>query len=239
MELRKFWDTKPYSVIHEYDVKESKNLFRFKMLRPIPQSAWELIIGDSVHNARSALDYIAWRLAGSDLADIHTQFPICLTSDKFDKLRWRLKRIPRDALTEILKLQPYTQPNPEASALWLLQELDARDKHKLITAVEYVTESSGISVEDPVPVTIPHRALSKLEDNTVVAEIPGPPNPEVKMEIEFSFGILFEWGIVSSTDDYGVRDCLCKIFDAVEIVIKRFEWLLRTNPRWINERNKL
>ena len=206
------------------------------MLEPIPHTSWGLRIGDAVHNARTALDYIAWRLAGGDLADIYTQFPIYLTSDKFESARWRLekrKRIHADAIAEMAKLQPYTRPRANQSALWLLQELDARDKHKLITITQQVTRSSSVTVNDPVPVTIPYLALDRIQHDTVVAEIGGAPNPDVNMQIEFSFEVLFERGFPTAGDEFAVSDSLLKVFDIVAQVIRRFEWLLKRNPDWI------
>jgi len=43
-----------------------------------------LMIGDCVHNMRAALDYIAWELAGYDIKETTTMFPICGTADEFN-----------------------------------------------------------------------------------------------------------------------------------------------------------
>ena len=111
-ELQKFWDTKPNTVVHEYDAEQRKNLFRLKVQTPAPLAAWALIIGDAVHNARSALDYVAWRLAGSVLDDTHTMFPICDSPAKFEEAKSRrLKRVHPAAIAAIGEFQPYLRPN--------------------------------------------------------------------------------------------------------------------------------
>src|SRR5215467_14021897 len=42
----------------------------------IPSVEWALLIGDCVHNLRSALDYLVWEMAGADPNDRMTMFPI-------------------------------------------------------------------------------------------------------------------------------------------------------------------
>lgn len=233
-ELQKFWDTKPNTVIHEYDSERRKNLFRLKVQTPAPLSAWALIIGDAVHNARSALDYVAGRLAGSVPDDTRTIFPICESPAKFEEAKSRrLKRVHTDAVTAIGEFQPYLRPILKESAFWLLEELDKRDKHRLRTPIYGVAFNSSFSITDPLAVTLPERPGAPLKDNAVFAEVGGLPNPYVKMNLEFSFDIFLERGIVSDSDDYEVRQGLIKIFDAVDLVIARFDRLLLANPTWI------
>ena len=50
----------------------------------LPGEDWALRIGDCIHNLRAALDYIAWRLAGSRPTDTQTQFPIFNTKPGWD-----------------------------------------------------------------------------------------------------------------------------------------------------------
>src|SRR5208282_3300584 len=135
-EMRAFLDSKPFATDEGYDSKQSKYLLKLKILKPIPQDRWALMIGDCVHNARCALDYVAWRLAGSKLNDRSTLFPIYETQPGFDKMieRRKLKnRIHPDALREIARCQPYMRAYPQMEPLWLLEELVARDKHKLLS----------------------------------------------------------------------------------------------------------
>ncbi len=234
MQLQTFWESNPYPIVHEYDSKESKNLFRLKMRRPAPLRDWALIIGDAVHNARAALDYIAWRLAGSVPGDTSTSFPICSCLDSFKNAsKSRLKKLLPDAIAAIGELQPYLRPNVKESALWLLEELDRRDKHRLLTPIQCFSTTSKVVVRAALPVTVPMMPGSRLEDNAVIVEVGGPPNPNVDMELELSLDILFERGLVSETADYEVRQCLINIFEAVDIVIGRFNWLITRNPKLI------
>jgi hypothetical protein len=234
METRKFWDSDSHAVVYEYNVEESKNLLRFKLLKAIPQHSWGLILGDVVHNVRSALDYIIWRLAGSDLADRTSMFPICLSEDDWKRAQWRFQKRPihADALAYIRSLQPYTRPDPRRAILWLLQELDARDKHKLISMTRSVAQTARFRGTGEL--TVPYEAVEgALKDGTVLVEYPGPP--QVRMDVEFKLGftIMFERGVVSDTTDVAVPECVSKIFDAVEAIITNFETFLTVHPNWI------
>jgi hypothetical protein len=92
-EFRRFHANETNGVVCEYDPERRQYVGRFKIFRPIPQHSWGLLLGDSVHNLRSALDYIAWRLAGSDPTDLKTLFPICIHPAKFQSQRFRFGRI--------------------------------------------------------------------------------------------------------------------------------------------------
>jgi len=220
----KFWDSDAYTLIHEYNREEAKNILRFKWLKPVPQHLWGAILGDALHCARSALDYIAWRLAGSDLTDRHTFFPICLTEKDWRAAQWRYRRHPihSQAFDHIHSLQPYRRPDPERTFLWALQELDARDKHKLITLTESLARASQI--EGTGQITIPYGVIEgPLQDGMIIIEYPGPPAARTDLNIHLSFQVVFDstTGIWANLE---VISILKPIFDVVDAIIGNFEF---------------
>ncbi|MGO8802565.1 hypothetical protein [Candidatus Binatus sp.] len=223
----------------KFDARQSKYLFRVDSLEPIPQARWALIIGDCVHNARTVLDYIAWRLAGSDLADRDTSFPICLTQHQWFSGYWRVERIRHwAAIAEIHKLQPYLRPNPQTRALWFLQELDARDKHKLLTTTEVLTDQCTVWGHGPGGRPFPTRIFDgPLELDAIIAEVSVPvgiPYEEVKVEANFSFDVTFDRNIASSAAIYSVRSGLAEIIYTVDRVLRHFAELIDKNPTWLS-----
>jgi hypothetical protein len=231
-----FLKAKPYAVVQEYDSEHAKYVFKLKIVKAIPQIELGLMIGDCVHNLRTALDYIAWRLAGSDLADRASFFPIHICLDHFNGGLYRLKRIHKDAISEIRGLQPYTTSKPEADMLWLLQELDARDKHKLITVTQTTAYGMRFTVDEFTDrygdIRI-HRGVG-LDDGAMVAEISVPKgSPQSKVEVEgFAFDMKIEGGI-DIFKRYPVGMVLAQIKSRVEEVITRFERLITDHPDWI------
>lgn len=242
-ESGRFLDDDAYSIFTEYDAEQRKYIWRLNILKSPLQTYWAGIIGDCVHNARSALNYLAWRLAGSDLSDKETLLPIYDRPDKFEASLWRLKRIHRDAVAEFRKLQPYARTDPENSNLWVLQELDAHDKHKLLamTATHPMSLSVGVragfkEVTAATQVIFPK---FRFEQNAIVAEalLPFPiMDDEVEVDGKFTFEIAFERGIISSAGDYPVFDSLREIIWTVEKTLRYFEGLLDANPHWLPPR---
>jgi hypothetical protein len=104
--------------------------------------ALPLIIGDCVHNLRSALDHLVLQLAllkGTSITEAadKTSFPVCLLRKDFrSKTKRFVDLIKPEALTAIEDFQPYkTSDPPDTAFLWLLSELDIIDKHRLLVVV--------------------------------------------------------------------------------------------------------
>jgi hypothetical protein len=103
-----------------------------------PDDVWpeiSCVVGDCVHNLRSALDHVAFaigslRLTDEQLRDLY--FTIRPTRAAFDKatLRNPLPGMGADWKTFLEGVQPFQGAPYEA--LWALHELDKIDKHRLI-----------------------------------------------------------------------------------------------------------
>jgi hypothetical protein len=92
------------------------------------------IVGDILHNLRSALDHLAWQLVlnARNEPNEHTYFPIADNAEKYFKLNSRnnIKPEDRDAIDA---LEPYREGKNDI--LWRLHRLNIIDKHRmLITA---------------------------------------------------------------------------------------------------------
>jgi hypothetical protein len=118
--LREFEETKPYSISVQADVEAGRYEFHVHDLQP-PDPNWALILGDCIHNARSALDCLMAQLyglaSGTDPKDIDwLQFPITSEPDLFrgakgiGKARKEIKF--GEFLGRIEELQPYNASNP-------------------------------------------------------------------------------------------------------------------------------
>jgi hypothetical protein len=97
-----------------------------------------MLIGDAIHNLRSALDHLAWSLAGTN-AGRSTEFPIFVSRTEFSKRgKRKMHGMPTPAQKIIKSLQPYKRPHglpKEREPLWLLQNLDIEDKHRALNLV--------------------------------------------------------------------------------------------------------
>jgi hypothetical protein len=145
--------------------------------------AWPLIVGDIIHNLRSALDHIVCQLAilhGNDISCCDaTYFPICICKPDFKKAEKRLQDlISAPAFTLIEELQPYKAADrgkrPIADVLWTVHKLDIIDKHRIMLVVGKKFRATDLTytLDDapPVPVEV-DGSWRPLEDGTEIASI--------------------------------------------------------------------
>lgn len=154
-QIEPFTEHDTHTLSFDVDPDSGKYMFFVHGLNP-PDPNWGLMIGDCVHNARTALDYLMVRLVamvkGEDPARIDSvQFPIY---DDPAKLANRVGGLRKELefsgyLARIEELQPYNALNPSIwgrdpsgkpvisivpYALKRLSELDNVDKHRVIHA---------------------------------------------------------------------------------------------------------
>src|SRR5438045_9374661 len=84
MEILDFLNSNPYALASEPHPTQIGQVLRVKINKEIPYPDWGLLLGDTIHNARSALDHLAWRMGGADAHDRDTQFPVFDDKDLFD-----------------------------------------------------------------------------------------------------------------------------------------------------------
>jgi hypothetical protein len=100
----------PYGVYGEYQPGPPEQyVFKVRFLDPIPPT-WAITLGDFAHNARSALDHLAYIvvLANNAGQDEWTQFPIVLSPWEWEVQAERMIGNASDRHKEIIEsFQPY------------------------------------------------------------------------------------------------------------------------------------
>ena len=139
-EVDAFQKDNPLTTFAEFEANRD---FLVKVRVPqTPDLQWGVVLGDAVHNLRSALDHAAWELvqrnvrAGfkpvlTEKQERLIQYPI---SD--DRARFKTAPVMRFLTTRQIALlrryQPYRRPWPEATPLSELAWLDNIDKHRIV-----------------------------------------------------------------------------------------------------------
>jgi hypothetical protein len=196
-------------------------------------STLSLVIGDCVHNVRSALDHLVLQLAVLNNrrkeAERKTAFPIALDREAFDgATRGRVAPfVAKEALDAIEELQPYRTLNPEDSlplgrraVLWVLSELDNIDKHRIILVAQPQIRVEGFDAVGGAPKVKAHEKWSPLVDGQEVARFEG--FLPTKLRLEFATIIHFQdTGLCC--DGMGVQSTLENIVDLVSHIINEFE----------------
>jgi hypothetical protein len=146
-EVEEFLATHPLRIdTNEVDHVTGDTLAKVVVKRQ-PPPILALIIGDLVHNLRTALDYAAWQLVDCNdgRPGTQTQYPISLTQEDFeDKGRRRLRGAAESAIRAVTLHQPFRIAAPKTHPLAVLSELDNRDKHRLLHVVGGVIVRMGI-----------------------------------------------------------------------------------------------
>jgi hypothetical protein len=167
-------EKRPYRLWTKFDPKSGKNLIWAEVLEQ-PPAQLGLIIGDYLHNLRSALDNLAYELAlayyrGSLPSDIASGsgFPLFGDMQQFtDKGRDMIRGIHPDAKTIIEGLQPYY--GGKGVRLAALNKLSNRDKHRLPHVTLAVPETITFYTTDPLGSPDIEIEWGAIEGRTVIA----------------------------------------------------------------------
>lgn len=139
-------DSAPYGLVAQRD-SDGNGLFVFRVTRE-PPLEFATLVGDILHNIRSALDYIAHELIKRNgfPTTTRTQYPICGTVSDFDNEaigQNRLGGISLQGYRIIDALQPHQMRSPYTFAhhgLWHLHKLSNLDKHHALTLSAFSTQ---------------------------------------------------------------------------------------------------
>jgi hypothetical protein len=149
--IRVFKESQPYTIgakPHHVPQIQHTTLF-VASVQPVPSNI-SPIIGDAVHNLRSSLDHLAWQLveSGGGSPNKNTHFPICHGAQGAHKYqtaigKGEIKRVSPGAERVLSAVQPYVTGD---DTLWIIQELDNIDKHRLLITIVSTMKKIGIDV---------------------------------------------------------------------------------------------
>ncbi|MCZ6738179.1 MAG: hypothetical protein O7C01_00190 [Actinobacteria bacterium] len=204
-EVRRFQDREPYQFVHEIRADGAQHLFRLKLEEPVPPM-WSVVLGETIHNLRSALDQAVYWLTIDNMGTefSKTGFPVFTRRLRLGKesgfaeiSRKYPEGIPGSGLymirgvgsgpaTFIERLQPYPQRRgPLPKSLLALHEFWNQDKHRLVHLWGFVITGNTqmrISGTGPFSECLPKPASGVFDDGAVAVRVTcNPPNPDVEI----------------------------------------------------------
>jgi hypothetical protein len=202
----------PYEVQSEFRADTSEYVFTIKVLRQ-PPARLGLILGDYIHNLRSALDHLVCQLARlSEPSDdcTTTQFPIRKSRQLFDSVEpdW-LRGVDAKHRARIEQAQPYNaRERARDHALSIIEALDNFDKHRAIHPAFGFFRDPGLTGAAALRFApnrdagvIRRRKIAngrRIKGDTEIVWLklaPLGPNPKVDMHSDLTFEPAFgdEW----------------------------------------------
>jgi hypothetical protein len=180
-EINRFVADHPYKFIVHNDPDGTRHLV-LESHQPIP-IRWSTIVGDVIHNARSALDQLTTHAASVEIGTLkNLSFPIFRHRIDFEAKAFSNYGNDCPRTIRFLKLlKPYERGydlGHHGHTLVLLNRLSNRDKHRLIipvgTAAARAVVTPGPEFGEPFELTPPDAAL--LKDGEIVMTL-SPRDP--------------------------------------------------------------
>jgi hypothetical protein len=146
----RFIKSNPYSLGKKPDPKpghEGCNLWFMTRIDPIPTEI-AMLVGDAIHNIRSALDHLACQLvfaSGNSISD-QTSFPIFKGTQINEPSFARKVQGMSQAAQDIRSSEPYK--NGKGHTLWVLHELDIADKHHGLLTILFKVNSVSVKFKN-------------------------------------------------------------------------------------------
>jgi hypothetical protein len=116
----------------EFVEQDGWHVARLRILAPVPPRV-SCIVGDIIHNLRSALDHLACLIVENSGAAVTrtTQFPITESASRFaEVVQKQLGGVGAPFLKFVENLQPFSSQAPSPNRLEVIHRLDIKDKHR-------------------------------------------------------------------------------------------------------------
>lgn len=236
--FRKFAEAKPYHCVEQFDARPdepSSGVYRYVVDSvSLPKREWGVLIGELVHNLRSALDHSIY--AAAKRPSRTNQFPIF--TDYCDwkvKSKSMLRTVPKKIADLVEERQPYhtvAPERPDHHLLTVLNRLSNHDKHRLlhttVAAVTGIKEPRFEKGRDVSAITGAEVVLGPLKPGADLARVQvivSGPEPDVKMYGEFAIDVTLAdpLGRGRVTEGAAVMPLLFALLQYVEDIVIRIE----------------
>lgn len=189
-EVAAFLGRRPYRIVQELNLEIERFAMLVSLTRPLPVMI-PVIVGDAVHNLRTALDHALCAIVAAEGKTIRdTTFPFAkLDADFEEVLKRKARKAPAPAKQACRDIKPYPGGN---DLLVALHELDLMDKHQLVLTMAAAGTFNAQYIErDGKPEhRIAHR-VHYLGAETEVIPLPEERSSDVPFEISLTVEVVF------------------------------------------------
>jgi hypothetical protein len=177
--------------VEKRDLGERLEYTLYAVVREQPPRDFAPMIGDAVHNLRSALDHLVYEMAPEAVQrdeQARTQFPIATAEAAYRRdSKKMLEEITGDERTLIERLQPwYASPeSPGENPLAILRELSNGDKHRLLVPVIAELDLSRVMIgSSGADIDITYVELGAVQHDDRIVAFTARPTGVEEMAVE-------------------------------------------------------
>lgn len=188
--------SKPYKVVIERDNLSENHLWILRVRKAVPKN-WTVILGDAIHNLRTALDLLACDLVilnGRSPKDVY--FPFGEDAESFDEAikRRHMDRAGDDIVEIVRSLKPYRGGNDQLRAI---HDLDIIDKHRTLIPVVHYTGIKNLKImnQSGSQIEIGNLHVGPVVDGLRIMSLPPAKNIKIGSSFQPEFEIVFEDGL--------------------------------------------
>lgn len=188
-----FVKRRPYRLIAEADPKIPGKYYGVVKIREKIPDVWRIILGEAVHNLRSALDHMAVELVRRNGGDTkRVQFPFAVSVDRLEEAiaQGHIDRASPQVVEKVRSLKPYKGGN---EALRAVHDLDVTDKHDSLVTVGETAGFQRLGLEGR-GVTISAVKFTPVKDGMKVLSFPAGGDVEINQDPEITIDVTFGRG---------------------------------------------
>ncbi|HEX4036535.1 MAG TPA: hypothetical protein VHX37_00640 [Acidobacteriaceae bacterium] len=197
-ELTAFQRSHPYEITVEHDADTGYDCLHIIPFERVPESIM-CIVGDALHNLRTALDYAASDIEFATTRERtkFTKFPVDDTRDKVKNainggFKHKAPERVRDFILDVI--QPYKGGNGES--IWALHALDILDKHILLIAQIHLQYIRNVRYKDETGKSYRFLELATTMNSLDLVRVPTTRrNIQITDKGKAAVGVFFGDGI--------------------------------------------
>ncbi|MFJ6359235.1 hypothetical protein [Pseudarthrobacter oxydans] len=146
-EIGTYLDLEPITLVRQIQPDGETSAIAVQVVTP-PPVLLSLLVGEIVHQLRSAVDHIAYGLvlAAGNTPTRRTSFPVCISQPNQLTVAGGVSS---EAQIRVEEVQPYRQGDPTAHPLYVLNELWNADKHRNLHLTALMLTNTQVFLSPP------------------------------------------------------------------------------------------
>jgi hypothetical protein len=224
----RFIETHPHTFVFDTDTDTNTRIVEVRFGEAIPHE-FPLILGDAIHNLRTALDHATWELLGIDggTQDRATAFPSSSNHSDYETVCRGIKT-PRDD-TKKFFIALAAHEGGAGEKLYALHRLDIADKHTVILPVIGMARVEKLELVQPNGETLMHMTNCRFtmcpDGRARLMDIPGG-GYTIKIDQDSNATIEIFFGDVGFFQTLPLIETLMDLGSSVSDVIGQFVQLV-------------